>query len=116
MRIEIAEIDKQGRFDVWHDGELICDSTLTPLCSAARVLLSRGIDPGIMLEKTRRGSDRVDMRAHPSGLPPGLVVNEGDHAPRFAKLRPFPGSSPPTVPEPATELCGVAVQASIRFG
>jgi hypothetical protein len=72
MRIEIVEIDKQGRFDVWHDGELICDSTLTPLCSAARVLLSRGIDPGIMLEKTRRGSDRVDMRA-----PIGLAARTG---------------------------------------
>lgn len=63
MRIEIAEIENRGRYTVWYNGDMVCNSTRTPLCSAARELLARGFDPNIMLEKVRRGSDRVDMRA-----------------------------------------------------
>ncbi len=93
-RIEIAEIKNQGRYDVWHNGELICHSVLTPLCSASRVLMARGIDPDTILEKVRRGSDRVDMQA-PIGVAAKLTVKEGDFAPRFAKYIPFTGMIPP---------------------
>jgi hypothetical protein len=86
-RIEIAEIESQGRYDVWHNGELICRENRTPFLAAARVLLQRGADPDAILEKVRRGSDQVDMRA-PIGKAAGLSVWEGDLLPRFAPYVP----------------------------
>jgi hypothetical protein len=86
MRIEIAETENRGRHTVWCNGEIICRSTSTPLCSAARVLLKRGADPDEVLEKVRRGSNRVDMKTR-IGIAAKLTVRERDDgdAPFFTR-------------------------------
>ena len=44
MKIEIAEYNGHGTFEVFFEGELICTSR-TPFLSAARILLQRGGNP-----------------------------------------------------------------------
>jgi hypothetical protein len=86
MRIEIEAIKNRDQYRVWADGKVIIRKTTTPLCSAARALMAQGVDPNTMLEKVRRGSDRVDMRAR-VGDAAKLTVREpadGD-APFFTK-------------------------------
>lgn len=56
----------------------------TPLLSAARKLLARGIEPATELEMLRRGSETVAMRTT-VGVAARLTVKESA-APRFAKL------------------------------
>lgn len=95
MRIEIVEINNHGVWDVWHNGELIIENTRTPLCSAARLLLTRGADENAILEKVRCGSDRVDMRARIGDAAKLTVDSE-----RFKSYRP-PATDAP-------QVCGLA--------
>src|SRR5258706_8902777 len=105
IRIKIAEIENQGRYDVWRNGELICHSTRTPFLSAARVLFDRGADPDTILEKVRRGSDQIDMRA-PLGKAAGLDVKEGPV--RFVKWH---GPSPSEAPHMAARSIPETISA-----
>jgi hypothetical protein len=89
MRIEIVEIRNRGIWDVWHNGELICERTRTPLCSAARILLARGTDPNIILEKVRCGSDRVDQRARIGDAAKLAVLENETRGPYFTKYKAF---------------------------
>lgn len=89
MRIEIEEIENRGRYRAWFQGELICKSTLTPLLSAARVLMARGADPNEMIEMVRRGKDRVDMFGR-VGEMAKLAVAEGNRPPHFVPYQPSP--------------------------
>jgi hypothetical protein len=86
MRIETVEIRNRGIFDAWHNGELICDQTRTPLCSAARVLLRRGADPTEILEKVSCGSDQVNMRMT-IGVAAKLSVYETPSGPKFKPFK-----------------------------
>src|SRR5258708_5850150 len=105
IRIEIAEIENQGRYDVWRNGELICHETRTPMLSAARVLLERGADHEAMLEMARRGSGQIDMRA-PLGKAAGLDVKEGPV--RFVKWH---GPSPSEAPHMAARSVPETISA-----
>jgi hypothetical protein len=66
--------------------------TRTPFCSAARELLARGFSPDLILEKVRRGSDRVDMRGK-IGAAAKLTVQETGAGPKF---RPFEATEDPS--------------------
>jgi hypothetical protein len=54
IRIEIAEIENRSIYRVWHGGVVLIERTTTPMRAAA---------PDDVIEMTRRGSNRVDMRA-----------------------------------------------------
>jgi hypothetical protein len=90
MRIEIGEIENRDTYEVFIADEMIC-KTRTPLCSAARILLDRGIDPDTILEKVRKGSTRVDMRAVIGEAAKLTVWDGGKYTPQFAKYKPHPG-------------------------
>jgi hypothetical protein len=61
-----------------------------PLCSAARVLLSEGVQPETVLRMRHAGSDTIALTAT-VGTAAGLDVREetGDGKPRFVEWKPF---------------------------
>lgn len=89
-RIEIAEHENRGTYDVWHNGEKLPGRTRTPLLTSARYLIAQGVDPDATIEMVRRGSDRVDMSAR-IGEAALLSVSEPPkgNAPHFVRYSPF---------------------------
>lgn len=93
-------IDHPNAFEAWFEDELICTSE-TPTLDAARELVSRGFDPGIMLEvahsakfahSTEYALGDFDIRAK-LGVLAQLVVNDpasGRGGLKFGKWKPHP--------------------------
>jgi hypothetical protein len=89
MRIDVRKLNNTV-YEASTGGEVICRSK-TPLFSAARALLRRGVDPNTELRMVRFGSDMTVMRAR-LGDAAELTVIENDKAgPRFGKYEPFTG-------------------------
>jgi hypothetical protein len=86
MRIEIVEIKNRGVYDVFLGDDLLCQKTRTPLCSAARELSARGYPSDTVLEKVRRGSNKVDMRST-IGNASKLTVTETGFGPKFRTFK-----------------------------
>jgi hypothetical protein len=80
MEIIVAETGS-ARFAAWLNGELLCQSR-TPLLSAARELLGRGVPASTELAMRHAGSSIVAMRTT-VGAAARLTVEEGEGAPRF---------------------------------
>lgn len=77
------------RGSVVEEAKLLCTSS-TPFLSAARVLLSEGVDPATPIAMKHSGSDVVSLRAT-VGVAATLSIREtrgGDF--RFVAYRPFP--------------------------
>jgi hypothetical protein len=99
IRIEIAEIENRNVYRVWHDGAVLIERTTTPLASAARILLARGSDPNDVIEMTRRGSSRVDMRAKVGAVAlPEAVLGGGEASADDGGLSDSPETLRPLVP------------------
>jgi hypothetical protein len=89
MRIDVRKLTNSV-YEASVGGEVLCRSR-TPLLSAARVLLSRGVDTNTELRMVRFGSDVTLMRSR-LGDAAELTVIENDRAgPRFGKYEPFTG-------------------------
>jgi hypothetical protein len=86
MKIIIREHEGHGVYDAFVDGEKICRSR-TPLFTAARVLLARGVPPETSLEMWRTAT--WAMRA-PIWAAAKLTVKEGTGRATFAVFEPFP--------------------------
>lgn len=85
MRIDVRKLTAT-LYEVSVNGEVLCQSR-TPLLSAARILLRRGVDPDTELRMVRIGSNTTLMQAR-LGEALGLTVVEGDGPdPRFGKSR-----------------------------
>jgi hypothetical protein len=88
MRIDVRKLNNTV-YEASTGGEVLCRSK-TPLLSAARVLMRRGVDPNTELRMVRLGSETILMRAR-LGDAAALTVIEKDKAgPRFGKFREFP--------------------------
>ena len=72
-------------YDVEFDGEVICQSSLTPLLDACRVLLSRGLTGKIEMWDYERPYPR--MRSTIEGAAQLAVIDRGS-GPVFTKWRP----------------------------
>jgi hypothetical protein len=88
----IAERDRRdGRYNAWHNGELVIDGVKEPFLEAARVLLAQGLDPDARYVM-RRSLDGPDALISTLGKAAKLVVRENDHVgPVFRSWRPFGG-------------------------
>lgn len=88
MRIDVRKLTHTV-YEASTGGEVLCQSK-TPLLSAARVLMRRGVDPNTELRMVRFGSEMTLMRAR-LGDAAELTVIENDKAsPRFGKYKEFP--------------------------
>lgn len=81
-----------GRFSASVGSEIVCTSR-TPLLSAARRLLDRGLPPDTPLAMRYAGSATIAMHTT-IGLAAGLTVEErsGGGGPRFAPYHAFLGT------------------------
>jgi len=71
------------------DGVPLCQS-LTPLLSAARVLLDAGHAPDTVVTMAHEGSSVVSLRSTLAKAAKLTVVDNQHEGPRFAKYRPLP--------------------------
>jgi hypothetical protein len=67
-------------------GRKIVAASRTPLLTAARVLLAKGLPPKTIVEMCRTGAVTWDLRA-PIGVAAGLDVREGPYGPKFVRYR-----------------------------
>lgn len=74
MRIDVRKIGAV-LYEASLNGEVLCQSS-TPLRSAARILMKRGVDPKTELRMVRLGSDKTLVRAR-LGTVAELSVLEG---------------------------------------
>ena len=83
-------VGKRGiLYDVEFDGEVICQSSLTPLLDACRVLLSRGLTGNVEMWDYVRPYPR--MRSTIEGAAQ-LTVTDRGAGPVFVKWRPKSGA------------------------
>jgi hypothetical protein len=89
---------KRGQlFSASVDGRIIFTASVTPFCSAARVLAGEGVDPATRIVMRHAGQS-YDALVSTVGDAVGLtVVDEGDGVPRF---RPWKAFSRPAVAPP----------------
>ncbi|MFE1602338.1 hypothetical protein [Methylobacterium sp. ID0610] len=88
MIITVTPASK-GRYDVRLDDRTILNSARTPFLSAARKLLSEGIDPSTPLAMRHEGSDAITLRST-VGIAAGLTVTENASVgPRLAPYSSF---------------------------
>ena len=103
-------------------GRKIVAASRTPLLTAARVLLAKGLPPKAIIEMRRTGAVTWDLRA-PIGLAAGLDVREGPYGPKFVRYRePREGAvdcikstveaSDELAPSLATSVCQFSVEGS----
>jgi hypothetical protein len=88
MRIDVRKLSAK-LYEVSLNGEVLCQSE-TPLFSAARILMSRGVDPKTELIMARLGSNRTLMRARLGAAAELTVVNGGlpaKESPAIVRLR-----------------------------
>ena len=79
----------RGRFRSSLGTRHLCTSD-TPFTCSARVLLREGVDPTMLLEMTREGSDTIDLRCT-VGAAAGVTVLETERiGPVFRPYRAFP--------------------------
>lgn len=88
MRIDVRKLTAT-LYEVSLNGEVLCQSR-TPLLSAARVLLRRGVNPQTELRMVRFGSDVTVMRARLGDAAELTVVENDKSGPRFGKYKEFP--------------------------
>jgi hypothetical protein len=67
-------------------GREIVSASRTPLLTAARVLLAKGLPPKAIIEIRRTGAVTWDLRA-PIDIAAGLDVREGPYGPKFVRYR-----------------------------
>ena len=85
----IAPSDAADRFDAMVDGEIVVQSSRTPFCDTARVLLDRGVDSNSWLILRHAGSRTDSLRAK-AGVAAKLTVKEPDCGrAHFARYVPF---------------------------
>lgn len=89
MRIDVRKLT-QNLYEASMGGEVLCRSR-TPLLSAARVLMQRGVDPNTELRMARLGSEMTLMRARLGDAAELTVVEGGRGGPRFRKYEEFSG-------------------------
>jgi hypothetical protein len=89
METVIIEVSPKGaaRWEAWL-GERLLGTYKEPFCSAARVLLSEGMDPQTPLAMRHRVADIVSLRSL-VGVAADLMVAEGDRPPHFRKYEAF---------------------------
>jgi len=79
-------VGKRGiLYDAEFDGEVVCQSTMTPFLDACRVLLSRGLTGDIEMWDHERPFPR--MRATVEGAAQLAIIDRGS-GPVFCKWRP----------------------------
>jgi hypothetical protein len=101
-------------FQVFLGQRLICESR-TPLLSAARILLTEGINPEIPITMSHQGSDVVSIRST-VGTAAGLTVVEKDsEAPRFAQYRPLSTETVVSLRAPQS-LAAISAEADAQEG
>lgn len=98
-----------NRYDVYHDGNLICRTSRTPLLDAARTLLASGADPEATLSM-RRAVGPVAMSGK-VGILAGFTVRDDDRGVRFEPYRPHPDAVP-IVPPPVAHQRPPALNSS----
>jgi hypothetical protein len=94
FQLIVAPADRRGTFHADLHGRRLCTSR-TPLCSAARVLLSEGVAPGIRLVMRHAGAD-YDSLTTTVGVAAKLTVKETEHGPKFKR---WTGTEPPPMRE-----------------
>jgi hypothetical protein len=92
MRLELEECeDRHGRFRVWHGGEILLDRARTPVFSAARVLLARGVPPTEQMTFRWKGTGSISYRGTIGGLAKLTVEENREIGPRVRAFRVFGG-------------------------
>ena len=76
----------RGNFVAHLDGRQLCNATRSPFLTAARQLLSEGVDPDTKIIMRHAGSD-TDCLTSTIGKAAKLCVLEGQGPPRFARNR-----------------------------
>jgi hypothetical protein len=88
MRVDVRKLTQQV-YEASVNGEILCRSR-TPLLSAARVLVERGLDPDTELRMVRHGSDTTSMRVK-AGDAAKLTVVEDGRGIRLRYFKPYAG-------------------------
>lgn len=86
--IERTHLASTGaRYRVWHEGEILLESTRNPLCDAARALVAQGVTG--RLQMRRLGATRIDAEGLIAVLATVTVSEGQESGPRFAKWSPY---------------------------
>jgi hypothetical protein len=104
--IVVSSTESAGHFQarLERSNEVLVKNSRQPFLDAARVLVERGYDPGVLLVMKHLGSDTVSLRA-PLRKAAKLTVEEGPHGPRFVGFRTDPRTriaAPPIAPSVGT--------------
>lgn len=80
----------RGRYSARLGNNRLCNSSSTPLLTAARVLLNEGVSPNIVITMTHEGASEVAMKATLGKAAKLTVVENDKEGPRLSKYRPLP--------------------------
>jgi hypothetical protein len=87
IEIEPTHLTSTGqRYRVWHDGEVLIESTKNAFHDAARALSAKGVTG--RLEMKRKGSDRIDLRGLIAVLATRTISETEKHGPKPVKWVP----------------------------
>jgi hypothetical protein len=86
----VREHEKRATYDVYLGAERLCRSR-TPLLTAARVLLARGIDGETRLGMWREGRSAPDMTATVGGAAALAISEDPVGGLRFRQFKEFSG-------------------------
>lgn len=90
MKILVVIPSGNGKFDGACEGEWLVRGSATPFCTAARILLTRGVNPDVEFVMRHSGSDEDALKST-VGKAAEITVEESGRGPRFREYRPYGG-------------------------